>query len=37
VWAGLAWGGDGATPLVISGAVVGVLAVGLLAAGRRLD
>jgi MFS family permease len=37
VWAGLAWGGDGATPLVISGAVVGVLAVGLLATGRRLD
>jgi MFS family permease len=37
VWAGLAWGGDGSLPLVVSGAVVGVLAVVLLAGGRRLD
>ena len=37
VWAGLAWGGDGRLPLQISGAVVGVLALVLLAAGRRFD
>jgi MFS family permease len=37
VWAGLAWNGSGRIPLVISGVVVGVLAVGLLAFGRRLD
>jgi MFS family permease len=29
IWAGLAWGQDGSTPLLISGAVVGVLAIGL--------
>ena len=37
VWAGLAWNGNGRIPLLISGAVVGVLAVGLLAFGRPLD
>ena len=37
VWAGLAWGSDGRTPLLISGAVVTVVAVLLLALGRRLD
>jgi len=37
LWAGLAWGGDGRLPLVVSGVGVGVLAVVLLAAGRRLD
>jgi hypothetical protein len=37
IWAGLAWGGDGRVPLVVSGTVVGVLAVALLLAGRRLD
>jgi MFS family permease len=36
-WAGLAWGGDGRLPLQVSGAVVGVLAVGLLLFGRRFD
>ncbi len=36
-WAGFAWGGDGRLPLQISGAIVGVLAVSLLVAGRRLD
>jgi MFS family permease len=35
VWAGLAWGGDGRLPLVISGTVVGVLALGLLIVGAR--
>jgi MFS family permease len=37
IWAGLAWGGNGRGPLVISGAVVAVLAAGLLLGGRRLD
>jgi MFS family permease len=37
VWAGLAWNGNGRTPLIVSGAVVGVLAILLLAVGRRLD
>jgi MFS family permease len=37
VWAGLAWNGDGRLPLIVSGAVVGVLALLLLGAGRRLD
>lgn len=36
-WAGLAWDGDGQLPLVISGVVVGGLAVALLVGGRRLD
>ena len=35
VWAGLAWGGDGRLPLVVSGTVVGALAVGLLVVGAR--
>jgi MFS family permease len=35
VWAGLAWGGDGRLPLVVSGTVVGVLALGLLLVGAR--
>jgi MFS family permease len=37
VWAGLLWSGDGRVPLQISGAVVGLLAVALLMAGRRPD
>ena len=37
VWAGLAWGGTGRLPLIVSGAVVAVLACGLIAAGRSLD
>ena len=37
LWAGLLWSGDGRLPLQISGAVVGLLAVALLVAGRRLD
>jgi len=37
VWAGLAWHGDGRIPLVISGAVVAILAVALLAFGTRLE
>ncbi len=38
VWAGLAWGGDGRTPFLVSGAVTAVIAVGLLVVGRgRLD
>lgn len=37
IWAGLAWGGNGRLPLLISGAVVGVLAVALLVGGRRLE
>ena len=37
VWAGLAWNGNGRAPLLISGVAVGVLAIGLLTLGRRLD
>ena len=37
VWAGLAWHGNGRLPLVISGSVVAVLAVILLAAGARIE
>ncbi len=37
IWAGLAWGGDGRGPLIVSGAIVAVLAVALLIGGRRLD
>jgi MFS family permease len=37
VWAGLAWDGSGRVPLLVSGAIVAVLAVALLAGGRRLD
>jgi len=37
LWAGLAWGGDGHLPLVVSGIAAACVAIGLLAAGRRLD
>jgi MFS family permease len=37
VWAGLAWGSNGRLPLIVSGSVVAVLAIGLLTIGRRLD
>ena len=37
LWAGLAWHGDGVIPLLVSGSVGAVLAVGLLAAGHRLS
>ncbi len=37
IWAGLAWGGNGRGPLIISGTVVAALAVGLLLGGRELD
>jgi hypothetical protein len=37
VWAGFAWGAGGRTPLLVSGIVVGVLAVALALAGRALD
>jgi MFS family permease len=37
VWAGLAWNGTGRTPLIVSGLVVGVLAVALALAGKALD
>jgi len=30
IWAGLAWGGDGALPLLVSGTVGGLMAMGLL-------
>lgn len=36
LWAGLAWGDAGQVPLLVSGAVGLVLAVGLVVAGRRL-
>jgi MFS family permease len=35
IWAGLAWNGDGHVPLVVSGAVAGVIGIGLLVAPRR--
>lgn len=35
VWAGLLWGSDGRVPLLISGALAAVLAVGLLTGARR--
>jgi MFS family permease len=37
VWAGLAWHGNGRLPLVISGSVVAVLTIVLLAGGKRLE
>jgi MFS family permease len=37
IWAGLLWSGDGRLPLQLSGAVVGLLAVALLAGGSLLD
>jgi MFS family permease len=37
IWAGLAWNGDGRLPLQVAGALVGILALALLLAGRRLD
>ena len=37
VWAGLAWGGTGRLPLMISGSVAAVLAVVLWVAGDRLE
>jgi MFS family permease len=36
LWAGLAWDGDGHLPLLVSGVLAGVVAVGLLVAPRRL-
>ncbi|HUO73947.1 MAG TPA: hypothetical protein VMU39_24455 [Solirubrobacteraceae bacterium] len=36
IWAGLAWDGSGRLPLIISGAVAGLVEIGLLF-GRRLD
>ena len=35
LWAGLAWGGDGVTPMLISGTGAGLIAVVLLADSRR--
>jgi MFS family permease len=37
LWAGLAWGGDGTGPLLVSGSVALALAVGLLVSGGRLS
>ena len=37
IWAGLAWGGDGRTPMLVSGCVAALLAACLALAGRRLD
>ncbi len=37
VWAGLAWGGNGRVPLIVSGAAAAGLSVALLTIGRRLD
>ncbi|MGZ6826848.1 MAG: MFS transporter, partial [Mycobacteriales bacterium] len=37
LWAGLAWHGDGTRPLLVSGSVALVLALGLLVAGDRLS
>lgn len=36
LWAGLAWGGDGTVPLLVSGSVALVAAAGLLVSGSRL-
>jgi MFS family permease len=36
LWAGLAWGGDGRTPMLVSGCVAAVLAAVLAFAGRRV-
>jgi MFS family permease len=35
IWAGLAWGGDGRVPLIVSGAVGAVVAIALLLRGAR--
>jgi MFS family permease len=37
VWAGLAWSGDGRTPLIVSGAVAAALALVMVSAGRWLE
>lgn len=37
LWAGLAWGGDGTLPLLVSGSAAAALAVGLWSAGARLS
>jgi MFS family permease len=37
IWAGLAWHGTGHIPFILSGAVVGVLAIVVLSGGRLLD
>jgi MFS family permease len=37
LWAGLAWGGTGRFPFVLSGVIVAVLAMTLLVAGKRLE
>ena len=37
IWAGLAWGGTGQLPLLVSGLTVGVLAIGLALGGARLE
>lgn len=37
IWAGLAWGSDGSGPLLVSGALVAVLALTLALFGRRLE
>lgn len=36
IWAGLAWGGDGQAPMIISGCIAAVLAAALALGGRRL-
>jgi MFS family permease len=37
IWAGVAWNGSGRAPLLVSGIIAAVLAVALVAAGRRFD
>jgi MFS family permease len=37
IWAGVAWNGNGRAPLLVSGVIAAVLAVALVAAGRRFD
>lgn len=37
IWAGLAWHGNGRIPLIISGSIVAVLTIALLAGGKRLE